>query len=103
MAIFLLVVASLCFATGGLFMKYSDGFRHLGPSALVFVFFCAGAACQTLAMKRTDMAVAYVFVLGLEAVVALGLSLFVLGERLTPGRLAAVALIIAGIIALERT
>jgi multidrug transporter EmrE-like cation transporter len=102
MYILLLVAASLLFALGGLFMKYSQGLTHAGPSLAVFALFSAGAAFQALAMKRTEMGVAYVFVLGLEALAASALSVLVLGERATISRACAVALIVAGIILLER-
>ena len=102
MYLLLLIAAALLFATGGLFMKLSVGLTNLSPSVLVFVFFCAGAACQAIAMKRADMGVAYVFVLGLEAIVAFGISVFALHESAPPARVIAVLLIVSGIVLLER-
>lgn len=102
MYLVLLIAASLLFATGGLFMKLSLGLTRLTPSIFVFVFFCAGAACQAIAMKRADMGVAYVFVLGLEAVVAFLISVLALNESAAPMRVAAVLLIVAGIVLLQR-
>ncbi|HZS55667.1 MAG TPA: SMR family transporter [Bryobacteraceae bacterium] len=103
MYLVLLIAASVLFASGGLFMKLSLGLTKLTPSVLVFVFFCAGAACQTVAMKRADMGVAYVFVLGLEAVVAFLISVFALKESASAARLLAVCLIVSGIFILERS
>ena len=103
MYLLLLVVAAVLFATGGLFMKLSAGLTAPMPSVLVFIFFCAGAACQAVAMKRTDMGVAYVFVLGLEAVTAFLISVFVLRESANPMRIAAVSLVVFGITLLERS
>jgi multidrug transporter EmrE-like cation transporter len=103
MYLLLLILASLLFATGGLFMKLSLGLTRLTPSLFVFLFFCAGAACQAIAMRRADMGVAYVFVLGLEAVAAFLISVFALNESATVSRVAAVVLIVAGIVLLERT
>ena len=103
MYLLLLITASLLFATGGLFMKLSLGLTRLAPSILVFLFFCAGAACQAIAMKRADMGVAYLFVLGLEAVVAFLISVLALHESAAPLRVVAVVLIVAGIVLLERT
>ncbi len=102
MYLLLLIVASLLFATGGLFMKLSQGLTQLAPSVFVFIFFIAGAACQTVAMKRADMGVAYVFVLGLEAVAAFLISIFALNESAAPSRIFAVLLIVSGIVLLER-
>lgn len=102
MYIALLVAASILFAFGGVFMKYSEGLTRPAPAVAVFVLFCAGAACQAVAMRRAEMGVVYVFVLGLEAVVAFLLSIAVLGERATISKGCAVALIVAGIAWLER-
>jgi multidrug transporter EmrE-like cation transporter len=103
MHLFLLVVASLLFAIGGFFMKLSMGLTRLTPAVLVFVFFSAGAACQAIAMKRADLAVAYVFVLGLEAIAAFLISVLVLHESAGFARVLAVLLVVSGIVLLERT
>ncbi|HEX4749194.1 MAG TPA: SMR family transporter [Bryobacteraceae bacterium] len=103
MYLLLLIAASLLFATGGLFMKLSLGLTRLTPSLLVFVLFCAGASCQAIAMRRADMGVAYVLVLGLEAVAAFLISIFALNESAAPARVIAVLLIVSGIVLLERT
>ena len=97
-----LIAASILFAIGGIFMKYSAGLSKLWASAAVFACFCAGAACQTLAMRRAEMSVVYIFVLGLEAVAAFLLSVGVLDERITITKVFALVLILAGIALLER-
>ena len=84
-------------------MKYSQGLTRLGPSVAIFALFCAGAACQAVAMRRAEMGVVYIFVLGLEAILAFFLSVFLLGERVSVGRVCAVAVIVAGIALLERS
>jgi multidrug transporter EmrE-like cation transporter len=98
-----LALASVCFAVGVIFMKWSDGVSRLGPAAVFFGLFLAGAALQALAMRRVDLGVAYIVVLGLEAVLASVFSAFLLGERWPPERIAAVALIVAGIVLLKRS
>ena len=103
MNLLLLVIASMFFACGGVCMKYSHGLERLWPSLGVFALFGIGAACQAIAMKRSDMGVAYILVLGLEAVLAFGLSVAILGEKATLSRAGAVVLILAGIVWLERS
>ena len=103
MQVLFLSLAALLFAVGGLLMKLSDGMSRLGPTAGFLLLFCAGASLQSIAMKRADMGVVYVFVLGLEAVAALLLSVWALGERLSLGRLGAVALILCGLLLLRRS
>ena len=84
-------------------MKASDGLAKLLPSVAVFVLFCAGAACQTIAMKRGEMSAIYVLVLGLEAITAFTLGVTVLGEKVSLSKVCALVLIISGIALLERS
>jgi multidrug transporter EmrE-like cation transporter len=84
-------------------MKLSIGLTRLTPSVLVFLFFCSGAACQAIAMKRAEMGVVYLFVLGLEAIAAFLISVCALNENAAPARIIAVILIVSGIILLKRT
>lgn len=83
-------------------MKASAGLTEAGPSIAVFVLFCAGAACQALGMRRTEMGVAYISVLGLEALTAFALSSLLLGERVTVSKVGALLLIMGGIALLQR-
>ncbi len=99
----LLFLAALAFAAGGCFMKSADGLRAALPSALVFLCFLAGAAFQTLAMRGLQMGPVYLFVLGLESIVAFAFSVFLLHETATPARLLAVAFITVGIVLLRRS
>src|ERR1039458_8063184 len=66
----LLVMAALSFTSGGVFMKHSEGLRRFTPSLLTGILFLAGAACQALAMRREEMSVAYIVVLGFASVLA---------------------------------
>lgn len=99
----LLVLAGAAFAIGGLYMKLSGGLTKFWPGAFVFVLFCAGAGLQGVAMRRADLGVAYILVLGVEATIALMLSVFVLGENCPPGRIGAAALIVLGTMWLRTT
>jgi len=96
------IFAALLFAVGGLFMKYSDGMTKIVPAVAVLLLFCCGAVCQAMAMKDAEMGPIYILVLGLEAITAFALSMAVLGERASLGRICAVVLILGGIALLER-
>ncbi len=98
-----LVMASIAYATGGICMKLSDGLTRPLPSFAIFGLFILGASLQTIGMRRADLGVAYIVVLGLEAVAALVLSVFVLGESCSLSRLAAVAVVVVGIAWLRHT
>jgi small multidrug resistance pump/quaternary ammonium compound-resistance protein SugE len=98
-----LIVASIVYAIGGLCMKLSQGLSRPLPTALLFALFALGAVLQTLGMRRADLGVGYIMVLGLEPVASLGLSVFVLNESSSLSRLGAVAMIIGGILWLRTT
>ena len=102
MQLALLSLAALCFAAGGVFMKASAGVSRPLPTIAFLLLFIAGALLQARAMRQLDMAVVYVAVLGLEAVLALGFSVVLLGERLSLFRLIAVLIIVAGVALLRR-
>jgi multidrug transporter EmrE-like cation transporter len=98
-----LALAAIAYAIGGVCMKLSAGFARPLPSLMLFVLFAIGATLQTWGMRRADLGVAYIMVLGLEAIVALVLSIVFLGESSSVSRIAAVALVIVGIIWLRQT
>lgn len=97
----LAVLAALCFAVGGYFTKLSLGLTARGPTVMMFALFLAGSALQAVAMRNEPMAVTYVIVLGLEAVTALLLSIWLLQETASAIRFGGIALVVAGIILLR--
>ena len=103
MPLLLLVLAALAYAAGGLFMKASDGVTRLAPTAAFLALFAAGATLQAIGMKQTHMGIAYVFVLGVEAVAAVAISAAVLHEPYSSSRIAAIAVVVAGIAWLRAT
>jgi multidrug transporter EmrE-like cation transporter len=103
MSLMLLAIASALYAVGGLFMKQSDGVTRLVPTLIFLALFVAGATLQAAGMKRADMGVSYVLVLGMEAVAAVVLSVAVLGESYSASRAAAIVLVLAGIVWLRST
>jgi len=98
----LLVMAALSYTCGGVFMKYSQGLTRLLPSMAIGIFFLAGAACQALAMRRQDMSVSYIVVLGLESVLAFVFGRVFFGESVSLSRIVALILITFGIALLRR-
>lgn len=103
MSLLLLASAAVLYAVGGLFMKQSDGVTRALPSAVFLILFAAGAALQALGMRRADMGVSYILVLGLEAIAAVLLSVVVLNESYSASRLAAIALVVLGMVWLRAT
>lgn len=97
-----LLLAAAFFSIGGLLMKLSNGASRPAYTVAFLTLFCFGAVLQALAMRRADLGVAYIAVLGLEAVLTLLFSVLVLRESYGIGRISAVALIIAGVALLRR-
>jgi multidrug transporter EmrE-like cation transporter len=97
------ILAALFFTVGGIFMKLSEGLTKFWPTTIVFILFVAGAALQAVAMKREDLAVTYLVVVGLEAILAFLFGVLVFSESYTPVRIAGVTLIALGIVSLRLT
>lgn len=82
-------------------MKYADGFTRPLPTAITVVAVIGGITFLTLAMKTLPVSVAYPVwtAVGALGTVALGYAL--LGEALTPLKLASVAAIAVGVAGLK--
>ena len=94
-------LAALCFSIAGYFTKLSHGLTERGPTTMMFLLFLLGAALQAVAMRQESMAVTYAVVLGLEAVMAYLLSIWLLGESGSAIRIGGIALVVAGIVLLK--
>lgn len=97
----LMIAAAFAYTCGGVCMKYSVGLTRPVPTLLLFPLFLLGAGLQALAMRSTDMGVAYIFVLGLESLLAFVFSIFLFNEVASLTRVLAVFLITMGIILLH--
>jgi small multidrug resistance pump len=93
--------AALAYGFGGACMKLSDGLRRPLPTLGLYALFMLGATLQTLGLRRADLGVSYILVLGLEAVVAFALALFVFGETVGPVPAFGVFLILVGVFLLR--
>lgn len=97
----LLVVAAVSYSVGGYYMKLSEGLTRGGPTALVLTLFALGALLQTIAMRHSTMSITYTIVLGIEAITALLLGVFLLGEGVTLMKVAGIGLVCLGIVILR--
>jgi quaternary ammonium compound-resistance protein SugE len=84
-------------------MKLSMGLARPLPTAAFFSLFMLGATLQALGMKRADLGVSYIFVLGVEALITFFLSVLFMKENYSPARVAAVVMVVAGIVWLEHS
>lgn len=83
-------------------MKLSDGATRPAATGAFLLLFAGGALVQAVGMKARDLGPAYIFVLGVEALLTLGVSALYLREPYTPSRIAAITLVLVGIVWLRR-
>lgn len=95
------IAAALSFTVGGVFMQLSEGLSRFIPSLIVYVTFLLGASLQTLATRYSGMGYTYILVLGLEAVLAVLFSAFLLKEGYSMAKLAGVFLVTVGVVFLR--
>ncbi len=82
-------------------MKQSAGFTRLWPTAIMGVSMIGSFGLLSLAMRDLPLSTAYTIWVGIGAVGAFLVGVTVMGEALTPMRLLAAALIIAGIVTMK--
>jgi len=101
MAWIVLVCAGLLEIAWAFFMKKSNGFTLLGPSAITIVTMIASFALLALAMKTLPLGTAYTIWTGIGAVGAFVVGIVVFGEAVTPLRCLAALMIVAGIVTMK--
>lgn len=101
MAWLALLSAGLLEIVWAFFMKRSDGFTLPLPTAITIAAMIASFALLAVAMRLLPLGTAYVVWTGIGAVGAFVLGIVVLGEAVTPLRLAAAGLILAGIVLMK--
>jgi quaternary ammonium compound-resistance protein SugE len=97
----MLVVAGLLEVGWALGLKQSDGFSRLWPSVLTILGALGSFWLLSLAMKDLPVGTAYAVWVGIGAVGTAILAVFLFGEPVNAMRVAGVALIIGGIVALK--
>ncbi|MBE7183415.1 MAG: multidrug efflux SMR transporter [Methylobacterium mesophilicum] len=97
MAWIFLLIAGLLEVVWAFSMKQSDGFSRLLPTAVTLVTMIGSFALLSLAMRSLPLGTAYTIWTGIGAVGAFVVGVAVLGEALTPMRVAAAVLIVAGL------
>ena len=101
MAWIFLIAAGLLEIVWAFFMKQSDGFSKLGPSAITITAMIASFGLLALAMRVLPLGTAYTIWTGLGAVGAFAVGIAVLGEPVSPLRLLAASLIVGGLILMK--
>jgi quaternary ammonium compound-resistance protein SugE len=96
-----LVLAGLLEIGWALGLKYSDGFTKLVPSVLTVLGALASFWLLSHAMKTLPVGTAYAVWVGIGTVGTATLAVFLFNEPVNAMRVAGIALIVAGIVALK--
>ena len=101
MAWLLLIVAGLCEIVWAIGLKYAEGFTRFWPSVVTVAAMLVSIVLLGYAMKSLPVGTSYAVWVGVGAVGTAALGIVLLGESASPGRLASLGLIVAGIIGLK--
>lgn len=101
MAWIVLVIAGILEIVWAFYMKKSEGFTILTPSAITIVTMIASFGLLSYAMRTLPLGTAYTIWTGIGAVGAFVVGVMVLGESANVMRIMAAVLIIAGIVMMK--
>jgi quaternary ammonium compound-resistance protein SugE len=101
--LFLLIVAGVLEAVWANLMKQSDGFTKAGASVITLIALTASFVLLAISMKTLPLGTSYMVWTGIGAVGAFLAEILLLGGQVSPGRVFAAVLIIAGIILMRFT
>lgn len=97
----LLTIAGLFEVVWAYWMKRSDGFSKFWPTLITFATMFASFGLLSLAMKRLPLGTSYMVWTGIGALGAFVVGIVLLGESVTPLRLAAAGLLLAGLVLMK--
>lgn len=96
-----LVVAGLFEIGWAVGLKYADGFTRLWPSVATIVAMVLSVVLLGWATRSLPLGTAYAVWVGVGAVGTAIVGMFLFDEPATAGRLASLALVVAGIVGLK--
>ena len=101
MAWLMLVLAGLFEVAWAIGLKYTEGFTRFWPSVGTLAAMIVSVVLLGVAMKSLPVGTSYAVWVGVGAVGTAILGIVLFGEAASPGRLASLALIVAGIVGLK--
>jgi multidrug transporter EmrE-like cation transporter len=96
-----LAAAIICDVAATVMLRQADGFRAWIPSSLAVAGYVASLPLLSLALRSIPIGTTYAVWSGLGTAAVATIGIVVFRERVTPLKLAAIALIIAGVAALR--
>jgi quaternary ammonium compound-resistance protein SugE len=97
----LLVVAGLLEVVWSVGLKYTEGFTRLWPSVVTVAAMIVSITLLGIAMKELPVGTAYAVWVGIGAVGAAVMGIWLFGESASATKLVSLALIVAGIVGLK--
>jgi quaternary ammonium compound-resistance protein SugE len=101
MAWILLIIAGLLEVGWAIGLKYTEGFTRIWPSFFTLASMVLSVVLLGVAMKSLPVGTSYAVWVGIGAIGTAILGIVLFAEPATAGRLASLALILAGIIGLK--
>lgn len=98
---FILFIAGLLEVVWAFYMKKSEGFTMLVPSAVTIIAMIASGVLLSFSMRVLPLGTAYTVWTGIGAVGSFIVGIIVLGEPAAPMRIAAGTLIVAGLLMMK--
>lgn len=98
-----LIIAGLLEIAWAVGLKYTDGFRKVGPSVVTVLLMLASFWCLAQAVKGLPLATSYAIWTGIGAVGTAIAGIVLFKEPATVARLVCMVLIVAGIAGLKFT
>ncbi|MCC6248322.1 MAG: multidrug efflux SMR transporter [Rubrivivax sp.] len=96
-----LAVAIVLEVAGTVSMRLSDGFARVVPSVLIFVFYAASFALNTLIIRVLGLSVVYAVWSGVGTVLTAAIGFLYFKESATALKLACIGLIVIGVMGLH--
>lgn len=96
-----LSVAIVLEVAGTICMRLSEGFARLTPSVLIFVFYAASFALNTLIIRTLGLSVVYAVWSGVGTVLTAAIGFLYFKEPATAMKLVCIGLIVIGVIGLH--
>lgn len=101
MAWVLLLLAGLMEIIWAYAMKQSHGFSRLLPTLIMAVAMAGSFGLLAVSMRSLPLGTAYMIWTGIGAIGAFVVGVWILGEAITPQRLIAALLIVAGMVTMK--
>jgi small multidrug resistance pump len=97
----ILAVAIVLEVAGTTCMRLSEGFSRLTPSVLIFVFYAASFALNTLIIRTLGLSVVYAVWSGVGTVLTAAIGFLYFEEPATAVKMASIGLIVIGVLGLH--